>query len=76
MRKILLLLFILAMPFTVLAEEEVKKDVLNCSAFEAEIRKEIRKANTCWKDEDCQTEDYGCPWQLGICHKYLTEWIY
>ncbi len=45
---------------------------VDCASLKTEIEKGIEDANGCWEDQDCRTFDYGCPWQLAYCHRYLT----
>jgi hypothetical protein len=67
-------LAILSVAASALAEDKKKQEAepLNCRKMERAIRDDIYAANSCWEDEDCMHEYYGCPWQLAACHFSLT----
>lgn len=46
----------------------VAKDEVDCAVFRKEIQNELIKPATCYRDEECHTVSWGCPWQPSPCH--------
>jgi len=69
MKKIL---YIMALSFFVLPASLFAEEK-NCVSFEEEINNDIAKLGGCWRDEDCDSEYFGCPWQKTPCHRIIIS---
>ncbi|MCB2082395.1 MAG: hypothetical protein KDD76_07125 [Rickettsiales bacterium] len=45
-------------------------DMEACQKLHQETEQTIERARSCWENTDCEMQDYGCGFQLAVCHRY------
>ena len=75
MMKIVLLILFFIVPMSVIAQEVDSKidqskesEYVDCTALTKEIEEDLLRPASCWRDDECKTISWGCPWQFSPCH--------